>query len=143
MEQPQGLVGCPFGKGGHFRPGGDFQRQAFSLFTSDPEVIEFGVTYLRISLIVFALAPLQGSLGSVVTGSGFANLNFISGVLDGVILRLGISFFLAYTCGMGVTGFFFGNALARLGPTLVSGCYFLSGKWKTRKLLVEQGKSGK
>lgn len=118
-------------------------RQAFSLFTSDPEVIEFGVTYLRISLIVFALAPLQGSLGSVVTGSGFANLNFISGVLDGVILRLGISFFLAYTCGMGVTGFFFGNALARLGPTLVSGCYFLSGKWKTRKLLVEQGKNRK
>lgn len=116
-------------------------RQALSLFTNDPQVIEFGVTYLRISLIVFALAPFQGSFGAVVTGSGFASLSFISGVLDGVILRLGISFFLAYSCEMGVVGFFYGNALARLGPTLVSGIYFLSGKWKTRKLLLDSAKS--
>lgn len=116
-------------------------RQAFRLFTSDPEVIEFGVTYLRIALIVFAIAPLQGSFGSVITGSGFASLNLASGILDGVVLRLGISFFLAYTMDMGVVGFFYGNALARLGPTIVSSIYFFSGKWKTRKLLVDSGKS--
>ena len=112
-----------------------FPDQAFRLFTKDPEVIAFGRTYLRIALIVFAIAPFQGSFGAVLTGSGFTQLNFIAGVLDGVALRLGISFLLAYGMNMGVVGFFYGNALARLGPTIVSSTYYFSGKWKTRKLL--------
>lgn len=113
-------------------------RQMFSLFTTDAEVIAFGVTYLRINLIVFALAPIQGSFGSVVTGSGHTKLSFVTGVLDGVVLRLGISFLLAYTFDMGVIGFFYGNALARLGPVIVNSTYYFSGKWKTRKLLVDK-----
>lgn len=112
-----------------------FPDPAFRLFTKDPEVIVFGRTYLRIALIVFAIAPFQGSFGAVLTGSGFTQLNFLAGVLDGVILRLGISFLFAYGLNMGVVGFFYGNALARLGPTIVSGSYYFSGKWKTRKLL--------
>ena len=112
-----------------------FPDQAFRLFTKDPEVIFFGRTYLRIALIVFAIAPFQGSFGAVLTGSGFTQLNFIAGVLDGVVLRLGISFLFTYGLNMGVVGFFYGNALARLGPTIVSGSYYFSGKWKTRKLL--------
>lgn len=115
-----------------------FPRQAFGIFTKDLEVIEFGVTYLRINLIVFALSPFQGSFGSLITGSGHTKLNFLAGLLDGVILRLGISFFMAYTLNMGVVGFFFGNALARLGPTTVGTIYYLSGKWKTRKLLADR-----
>ena len=112
-----------------------FPDQAFRLFTRDREVIAFGRTYLRIALIVFAIAPFQGSFGAVLTGSGFTQLNFVAGVLDGVVLRLGISFLLAYGLNMGVVGFFYGNALARLGPTIVSSTYYFSGKWKTRKLL--------
>lgn len=112
-------------------------RQAFALFTKDPEVIEFGVTYLRICVIVFILSPVQGSYGAVVTGSGNVKLSFLIGLLDGVVLRLGISFALAYGVGMGVTGFFYGNALARLGPVLLSSVYFYSGRWKKRKLLTQ------
>lgn len=117
-----------------------FPRQAFSIFTSDPEVIEYGVTFLRIFLIVVVISPFQGSLSAVITGSGHSKLSFISGLLDGVILRLGISFLFAYGFNMGVEGFFYGNALARLGPVTVGGLYFLSGKWKTRKLLVDNVK---
>lgn len=112
-------------------------RQAFALFTKDAEVIELGVTYLKISVIVFVLSPIQGSYGAVVTGSGNVKLSFLIGMLDGVVLRLGISFALAYGFQMGVVGFFYGNALARLGPVLLSSLYFYSGKWKTRKLLTE------
>lgn len=117
-----------------------FPRQAFSIFTNDPAVIEFGVTYMRIAIIIFALSPFMGSFRSVVTGSGFVQLSFFIGLLDGVILRLGISFLLAYVFDMGVIGFFYGNALARLGPIILSSAYFYSGKWKTRKLLVEKKK---
>lgn len=115
-------------------------RVVFRLFTTDTEVIEFGVTYLRISLIVFVLSPIQGSFSSVVTGSGNVKLGFISGVLDGVILRLGISFLLAYGLDMGVFGFFYGNALARMGPVVINSGYYFSGKWKDRELLTAKKK---
>ena len=37
---------------------------------------------------------------------------------------------------MGVNGFLLGDALARLGPIIVSGSYYLSGAWRRRKRLV-------
>lgn len=115
-------------------------RQAFSLFikSDDPnfaEIVKLGTAYLHTAIIIFAAAPVQGSVSAVVTGSGNARLSLISGLLDGVVLRLSLSFLLAYTFDLGVVGFFFGNALARLGPLVVGGIYYLSGRWKTFKLL--------
>lgn len=113
-------------------------RQIFRIFSPDPEVIEFGVTYMRIAVIGFLLAPIMGSFQSVITGSGNSKLGFAIGMLDGVVLRLGISFLLANVFGLGVLGFFYGHALARLGPVVITTAYFYSGKWMTRKLLVDE-----
>ena len=114
-----------------------FPTQLYRLFTTDQEVISFGKTYLHICVIIFCCMPFQGSFNAVIQGTGNARLSFLAGFLDGVVLRLGISFFLAYVMNMGVTGFFYGNALARLGPLSVGTWYWLSGKWKERKLLTE------
>lgn len=113
-------------------------RQVFSVFSNDPEVIEYGVMYMHISIITFILSGLHGPFGGVVTGSGFSTLNFIMGMLDGVILRIGISLFLAEVVGVGVYGYFYGNALARLAPLFIASFYFFSGKWEKRKLLSER-----
>lgn len=111
-------------------------RLVLRLFTADPEVIEAGVTFMHISVISFILASWQGPFQSMVTGAGFAKLNFIVGMLDGVILRIGISIILADWLGMGVLGYYYGNALARLAPCVICTVYFYSGKWKNRKLLA-------
>lgn len=113
-------------------------RQVFSVFSNDPEVIEAGVSYMRISVLAFILAGVHGPFNGVVTGSGYSLLNFIMGMLDGVILRIGISLILADVVGMGVYGYFYGNALARVAPFIIAVAYFYSGKWKTRKLLSER-----
>jgi len=113
-------------------------KTVFSLFTQDPTVMEGGVAFMRVSVITFVLSAVQGPFMASVTGSGHAKLNFVAGMLDGVILRLGISFTFAYLLEMGVTGFYYGNALARLGPVIIGISYFYSGKWKTRKLLLEE-----
>lgn len=110
-------------------------RHAFSLFTDDAAVIEMGVTYMHICLIIFILGPIQGSYHAIITGVGNAKLNLISGLLDGIVLRLGISYVLAYGMNMGVVGFFYGNALARLAPTVISIVYFYSNRWETFRLL--------
>ncbi len=110
-------------------------RQVLRLFTADPEVIEAGVTFMHISVISFVLASWQGPYQSMVTGAGFSKLNFLVGMLDGVILRIGISILLADWMGMGVLGYYYGNALARLAPCIICTVYFYSGKWRFRKLV--------
>ncbi len=115
-----------------------FPKTAFSLFTQDQAVMEGGVVFMRVSVITFVLSAVHGPYMASVTGSGHAKLNFLAGMLDGVILRLGISFSFAYWLEMGVVGFYYGNALARLGPVVIGIVYFYSGKWKTRKLLLKE-----
>lgn len=113
-------------------------KQVYGLFTEDSEVITLGVAYLRILLITFSLTMIQGPYTSVITGSGNAKLNFCCGIIDGIVLRLGISYVLAYRMGFGVIGYWYGNALAHLGPVIIGIVYFYSGKWKTFRLLKEE-----
>ena len=114
---------------------GFMPKYVYSIFmkSSDPNyeaILNLGAIYLRYCILTFALCVIQGSYQSVVRGSGNAKLSLLAGLLDSIILRLGFSFLLAYTCGMGVEGFFLGNCLARLGPIAVSVIYYYSGRWK-------------
>ncbi len=110
-------------------------KTLFSMFTNDPRVIEMGVTYLRVSLITFALSAMQGPFTSVVTGSGNAKLSFAYGLIDGIVLRLGISYTLMFVYNLGVIGFWYGDALAHLGPVVIAAVYYFSGKWKTYQFI--------
>lgn len=112
-------------------------RQIFALFTSDPAVQELGVTYLRIIIAHFFISAVTGSFQAMVTGSGFVTLGFAIGILDGLICKIGLSILFANVFGMGYLGLFWGVSLSRLLPAFINIGYFVSGKWKTRKLLVE------
>lgn len=113
-------------------------RQIYRIFTNDPEVIEFGVVFMKTAIIIFFLSSIMGPMQSMVTGSGFAMLGLAVGILDGVVFRLAFSWLFADVMGLEVVGYFLASALARLGPVLICGGYFLSGKWRTRKLLVQR-----
>ena len=73
----------------------------------------------------------------MVTGSGFASLGFLIGLLDGVVCRVGFSLLLANVMGMGVIGYFWGTSFSRTLPTVVCSVLFASVRWRTRKLLLE------
>lgn len=117
-------------------------EQLFSLFTDDPLTIAFGRTYMNITLITFFLNGIQGPYTAVITGSGNTKLSFAYGLLDGIVLRLGIAYILAYTCGMGVVGYWYGNALAHLGPVVIGIVYFYHGGWMNRRLVSDDIKDG-
>jgi putative MATE family efflux protein len=112
-------------------------RQIFGFFTSDTTVLDYSAAFLRTAAISFTLGAWHAPFGAVVTGSGNARLNLIVGLLDGIVLRIGISFFLVYAMDMGVMGFFYGNALARLAPCIICTAYYFSGRWKNRALMME------
>lgn len=106
-----------------------------SIFTSDPEVLQMGAVYMRILIWHFLLSAITGSFQSMVIGSGYASLNFVIGIMDGVACKIGFSILFADVMGWGYIGYFWAIALSRLIPGLVCMSYFASGKWKRRKLL--------
>lgn len=118
-------------------------RQLYSIFTPDPEVIELGVEYMRILVMSLYMMAFTGSLQALVTGSGFVSLGFVLGIMDGVVCRIGFSLLFLHVFNAGVTSFFWGTAFSRTIPGLICLAYFLSGKWKTRKLLVESTKKNR
>ena len=101
-------------------------------------MLAYSQSFMRISAAAYILAALSGSYMTMTLGCGNARLNFISGVLDGIVCRIGFCFFFGLSLKMQVTGFFMGSNLARIAVVLVNGVYYYSGKWMNRKLLVKE-----
>ena len=113
-----------------------FHKAFFGLFTDDPGVMAYSRSFMTISALMYLLGGLMAPFESVVSGTGHTMLGFLGGMLDGVVFRIGFSFLFAFALHMGVIGFLLGDALARLGPVIVSGSYYFSGAWRRRKRLV-------
>lgn len=114
-----------------------FPKQIFGIFTSDAAVKEMGVTYLRIMVWHFVWSAVVSAFQSMVIGSGYTSLNFVIGILDGIVCKIGLSALFAYVLGYGAEGFFIGTAWSRALPAVICFIYFMSGKWCSRKLLTE------
>ena len=112
-------------------------RQLFYLFTDDTAVMDLGITYMHIMIIHFFGSAFVGAFQSMVTGCGFVELGFGIGVLDGVVCKIGFSLIFFNYLGIGPTSFWWGTAVSRYLPGLLCLAYFLSGKWKTRRMLSD------
>lgn len=114
-----------------------FPNAIFGLFTEDEAVLAYARVFMRIAALIYILGAIMCPFEAVISGTGNSMLGFLGGMLDGVVFRLGFSFLFAFVLDMGVVGFMLGDALARLGPILVSGTYYFSGAWRRRKRLVK------
>lgn len=112
-------------------------HQIFRLFTTDESVIALGATFLRIFTLHFFASALTGSFQAMVTGCGFVELGFLLGLLDGLICKIGFSLLFMYVFQMGYIGLWCGVACSRILPGCICVAYYISGRWKTRRLLTE------
>lgn len=114
-----------------------FGKQLFMLFSDDPLVYEMSHTFIKAILWMFpALAVMRGS-GAFIQGIGNARLSMLLALLDGVVLRIGLSWLFGIVLGWGFYGFVLGYGLAAYGCAIPGMAYFLSGIWKKRKTLAE------
>ncbi len=114
-----------------------FGRQMFMLFSSDSAVHELSATFIKAILWMFpALAAMRGT-GALIQGIGNAKLSMILALLDGVILRIGLSWLFGTVLNLGFYGFVLGYALAPYGYAIPGVVYFLSGIWQKRKRLAD------
>ena len=107
------------------------------IFSDDPLVHEMSGTFVSAILWMFpALAVMRGT-GSFIQGIGNAKLSMVLALLDGVVLRIGLSWFFGIFLGWGFYGFVLGYGLAAYGCAIPGLIYFLSGMWKKRRVLAE------
>lgn len=107
-----------------------FPTAVFRCFTSDPQVLEYARPFMLIAVLNFFLAAVQDPLDGFVTGTGKTLFSLIGGLLDGVVLRMGLMFLFVYGFEMGLSGFFLANAFSRLGPLAVDLIVYFRGKWR-------------
>ena len=114
-----------------------FGKQLFMMFSDDPMVHDMSGTFIRAILWMFpALAVMRGT-HAFIQGIGNAKLSMVLALLDGVVLRIGLSWLFGIALGWGFYGFVLGYGLAPYGCAIPGMIYFLSGKWKRRKVLAE------
>lgn len=109
----------------------------FRIFTEDTAVIEYGITYCRVMALGCLVHAWASSYKCMATGAGEALLSFFIGIFGG-ISRIIVCFVAVQVFDAGIMGYHFGAALCHLLPGLISFGYYISGKWKTKKLLVER-----
>ena len=112
-------------------------KQLFMIFSNDPAVHEMSGTFIKAILWMFpALAVMRGT-GAFIQGIGNAKFSMVLALLDGVVLRIGLSWLFGIVLNWGFYGFVLGYALAPYGNAIPGMIYFLSGKWKKRRVLAE------
>ena len=114
-----------------------FGKQMFMLFSDDPLVHEQCSVFISAILWMFpAFAIVRGS-GGFVQGIGNAKLSMLLALLDGVVLRIGLSWLFGIYLGWGFYGFVLGYGLAPYGFAIPSMIYFFSPVWQKQKTLAD------
>ena len=109
----------------------------FGLFSQDPAVLEMAISYIPVAMVQYLGATLRPASFALINGSGNSRMNLLVALLDGIACRIGLSLLLGVTLGMGIKGFWYGNALSGLVPFLIGSVYLISGKWK--KMSAQKG----
>lgn len=102
----------------------------FGLFSSDEAVLAMAVIYVPVAMVQYAGATLRPANFALINGSGNSRLNLMVALLDGVVSRIGLSLLLGEVLGLGIMGFWYGNAISGTVPFYIGGIYLLSGRWK-------------
>ena len=115
-----------------------FGKELFMLFDKNPAVHEMSATFIAAILWMFpALAIMRGT-HAFIQGIGNAKLGLVLSLLDGVVLRIGLSWLFGIVLNFGFYGFVLGYGLAAYGCAIPGLIYFLHGGWEKRKTLAER-----
>ena len=113
-----------------------FPRVLYGFFTDDESVLELAPIIVSALLLHYpALFIMKGTNG-FVQGIGNAMLDLVLSLLDGLIFRVGFSWFFGIRLNMGLYGMLLGYALASYSTAIPNLCYFLFVPWYRRKTVI-------
>ena len=112
-------------------------KDLFALFDKNPEVLALCGTFIKAILWLFPPLVIMRGTQAFIQGTGNTKLGMVLSLLDGVILRIGLSWLLGDFMNLGFYGFVLGYALAPFGCAIPGFIYFVSGIWEKRKTVAD------
>ena len=109
-----------------------FPTEIFALFTDDnsSDVLAIVGGYVPIAILLFFGSALRSTMNSLINGSGDTKTNFLTAILDGMVMRIGLGLLFGLALNMKHYGFWLGDALAGYTPFVIGVVFYFSGKWK-------------
>lgn len=114
-----------------------FPDKIFAIFDNSSEVMTYALIFAPAGVMCYMGNGIRATCNALMNGIGFATLSLVAGLLDSVVARIGFSILLGYVLDMGILGFWYGSALAGYVPIVIALTYYLTGKWKTHKLITQ------
>jgi len=102
----------------------------FGFFTTDSDVLAIADGYRYIAVLLFLASAMRSVMSSLINGSGNYRINFVTAILDGIILRIGLSVLFGLVFDMKHYGFWLGDALAGFTPFWIGLVFYFTGSWK-------------
>ncbi len=109
-------------------------RTVLSVFTTNAELIEIGVPFLRGFSWEYIIMPFTWSIHGMFSGCGHTVIPSFDGILASVAFRTPLALFFSQTVGMGYGGISFGASMAVFSAVICAWTVFFTGIWKRKKL---------
>ncbi len=111
-----------------------YPRTVLSLFTTNADLIEIGVPFLRGYSWEYIIMPFTWSIHGLYAGCGHTVIPSFDGIMASVVFRTPLALFFSQTVGMGYGGISFGASMAVFGAVIFAWPIFFSGIWKRKNL---------
>ncbi len=107
-----------------------FGPYLLGLFNSDPAVIESGMIYLNNVMPFYPLLAILFMLNGVIRGAGETIIPMVGTIISLWLGRIPAAYFIAHKFGNEYI--FISYAIGWSIAMIISGIYYMSGKWKTK-----------
>ena len=113
-----------------------FPTEIFGLFITEGDsagVLALAPDFVPIAILLFLASALRAIMNALINGSGNYKINFVTAILDGIVLRIGLSLLFGLALGMEYYGFWLGDALAGFTPFFIGIVFYFTGLWKKKE----------
>jgi len=113
-----------------------FPKTIIGMFDTNPQVLDMASKFMVINLVTYMAFALYQPFTSLINGLGYASFAFVIGLIDGVVARIGLVWFMGTFLALGYWGVWWGASLASYVGVLIGMVYFISGRWKKRNPII-------
>jgi putative MATE family efflux protein len=115
-----------------------FPSMFISIFNTNPEVIQYGILYLRTVTLVYAFIGIGISIGGSFLGAGDPMPALIVTLLRVIILLIPLALIFAFALDLGMLGIWLAYTISIFVSGITALLWFRTGRWKKAHIKKEE-----
>jgi putative MATE family efflux protein len=111
-----------------------FAESIIHLFSSEPELVKLSATFLRIATAGYLIMGVTAVFQQSINTAGDTMIPMVIMLLNMWLVQVPLAYFLPRLTGLGVYGVRWAIVAGAVTATVVYVIYFISGRWKRKKI---------